>query len=363
MTKKANHPSSFKNKLYFGWNVRKGFYRHLAVQSAQGIPLERALEGFLPRLRRNKNHYVAGIVATVARRFRDGQTLADALQGYVPVDELAVIRSGELGGTLPEALELIITSSDRVVRVQNAIRQAAFTPSIYAAAAVGVVWTIGHFVIPDLKNVLPARRAQGSAAMLYSLGDFANSLWALLPLIVVAAFILWLRWALPNWTGKGRIMAEGFFPFSFYRDTKGFQWLMSFTSLLGAGMPDVKILELQSDNASPWLRQRVKAFHMAMVNGQSLSGALLERSHEKTPYGFPNPDIVDDITSLDGFPDFHKKIRFLAQEWARDLEEKTLLWASRMGFYCEMAMFAIMGLLMVAINALSSQISSSVAGM
>lgn len=359
---KAQHPSNLKNKLYFGWEVRKAFYRHLSVQSAQGIPVERALEGFLPRLRRKKNHYVATIVASVARRFRDGQTLADAMHGYVPADELAVIKSGELGGTLAEALELIITSSDRVVRVQNAIRQAAFAPGIYIAATFGMVWILGRYVIPDLQQVLPSRRAQGSVAILYALGDFANSLWALLPLVVIAAVITWLWWALPNWTAKGRLAAESFFPFSFYRDTNGFRWLMSFTSLLGSGMPDVQILELQTQNASPWLRQRVKAFHMAMINGLSLSGALLERSHEKTPYGFPNPDIVDDIASLDGFPDFHIKIQLLAREWARDLEDKTLLWASRMGFYCEMALFGIMGLLMVAINSLSSQLSN-VAGM
>lgn len=362
MATKAQHASPFKNRLYFGWPVRKAFYRHLSVQSAQGIPVERALEGFLPRLRRKKNHYVATIVASVARRFRDGQTLADALHGYVPVDELAVIRSGELGGTLPDALELIITSSDRVARVQNAIRQAAFAPGIYIAATFGMVWVLGRYVIPDLQHVLPARRAQGSVAILYALGDFATSWWALLPLVLAVLLIAWLAWAMPNWTGKGRISVERFFPFSFYRDTNGFRWLMSFTSLLGSGMPDVQILDLQTQNASPWLRQRMRAFHMAMINGQSFSGALLERSHERVPYGFPNPDIVDDIASLDGFPDFHTKIQLLAREWARDLEEKTLLWASRMGFYCEMALFGIMGLLMVAINSLSSQISN-VAGM
>lgn len=358
MASKALAPSRIKNSLRFGWPIRKSLYRHMAVQSANGIPLEKALEGFLPRLQRSRNSYAAGIVATVSRRFRDGQTLADALSGYVPADELAVIRSGELGGTLPDSLELIVHSSDSVVRVQNAIRQAAFAPSIYAAATFGMVWMLGRFVIPDLQQVLPAQRARGSVAMLYIVGDFANSAWALLPLLIAAFGIAWLYWAMPNWTGSARIAAERVFPFSFYRDTTGFRWLMSFTSLLGSGMPDVQILQFQARGATPWLGERLRAFHTAMINGLSFSDALLARSKGQPTYGFPNPDVVDDIASLDGFPDFQTKIQVLAREWARDLEDKTLLWASRMGFYCEMVLFAIMGLLMVAINDLSSQISS-----
>lgn len=358
MAIKAHSPNRLQNKLRFGWPVRKSLYRHLAVQSANGIPLEKALDGFLPRLQRSRNSYATGIVTTVARRFRDGQTLADALAGYVPADELAVIRSGELGGTLSDALEMFIASSDSVVRVKNAVRQAAFAPSVYAVATFGMVWMLGRFVIPDLQQVLPAQRARGSVAMLYAVGDFANSLWALLPMLLVGLVVAWLYWAMPHWTGQWRLIAERYFPFSFYRDTAGFRWLMSFTSLLGAGMPDVQILQLQARGASPWLGQRLRAYHAAMINGQSFSGALLARSKGHRPYSFPNPDVVDDIASLDGFPDFQTKIQVLAREWARELEDKTLLWASRMGFYCEMLLFAIMGVLMVAINDLSSQLSS-----
>lgn len=353
----AHSLSHIRNALSFGWAQRKAVYRHLAIQSKNGVPLERALDSFLPRLRRNRHNYAAAIIATVARRFRDGKPLADALMGYVPVDELAVIRSGELGGTLSEALELIIYSSDSIQRVRNAIRRAAFAPGVYTLATFALIWIIGRFVLPDLQQALPAQRAQGWIALLYVLGDIANSLWALLPPAIALACAAWGYWALPNWTHPTRVTVERFFPFSFYRDTVGFRWLMSFTSLLGAGVPDVEILQMQARGASPWLGQRLRAFHRAMINGMSLSGALLTRAKGHQAYGFPNPDIVDDIASFDGFPDFHIHIQALAREWARDLEDRTLLWATRLGFYCEMVLFAVMGLLMVAINDLSTQIS------
>lgn len=346
-----------QNAWCFGWLQRKSLYRHLAIQSANGVPLEVALDSFLPRLYRNNKVYAAATISTVARRFRDGAPLADALKGCIPVDEQAVIRSGELGGTLADALMLIIETTDSTRRVRNAIRSAAFSPTVYSIATAVLLWIIGRYVVPDLQQVLPAQRAQGSVALLYGLGDLANSLWAMLPPVLLLAALGWLYWALPNWTTPSRVTAERFFPFSFYRDTNGFRWLMSFTSLLGAGVPDVDILEMQAHDASPWLAHRLRTFHRAMINGTSLSGALIARAKGHQPFGFPNPEIVDDIASFDGFPDFHVKIQALAREWARDLEEHTLLWASRMGFYCEMVLYAVMGWLMVAINDLSSQIA------
>ena len=346
-----------RNAWSFNWALRKSFYRHLTIQSANGVPLERALDSFLPRLYRNNKIGAAAIISVVARRFRDGAPLADALKGFVPVDEQAVIRSGELGGTLADSLTLIIETTDSTLRVQNAIRSAAFSPMVYSIATAVLLFIIGRYVVPDLQQVLPAQRAQGSVVILYALGDLANSLWAMFPVAIILAYLGWLYWALPNWTTPARLTAERYFPFSFYRDTNGFRWLMSFTSLLGAGVPDVEILQMQVRDASPWLGQRLRTLHRAMINGTSLSGALLTRTKGRRPYGFPNPDIVDDIASFDGFPDFHINIQALARAWARDLEDRTLLWASRMGFYCEMVLYAVMGLLMVAINDLSSQIA------
>ena len=357
MTNSLNLLGRIRTARGFGWKVRKSFYRHLAVQGANGVPLERALESYLPRLRRSRQNHTASVVATVARRFRDGKALADALQGYVAADEVAVIRSGELGGSLSESLELIIQTTDSIRRVQSAIRRAAFAPAIYLASTFALIWMMGRFIFPDLQLVLPMQRAQGTIAMLYTLGDIATSYWAVLPPVIALGVAAWVYWALPNWISPLRIKVERFFPFSFYRDTSGFRWLMSFTSLLGAGVPDVEILKMQIRGASPWLGQRLRACHRVMINGKSLSEALLAKAKGHPPYGFPNPDIADDIASFDGFPDFNTNIQSLAREWARDLEERTLLWASRMGFYCEMALYGVMGLLMVAINDLSSQLS------
>jgi hypothetical protein len=76
------------------------------------------------------------------------------------------------------------------------------------------------------------------------------------------------------------------------------------------------------------------------------------------PFGFPNPDIVDDIASLAGFSDFPVRIKKVASTWAADLEEDMKEKANRFGFYAEAVMYGVITLLIVAVNAMSNQMGS-----
>jgi len=76
------------------------------------------------------------------------------------------------------------------------------------------------------------------------------------------------------------------------------------------------------------------------------------------PFGFPNPDIIDDIDSMAGFSDFPERISKVASIWAEDLEESTRARAARFGFWAEMVMYGLMALLMLAVNAMSDQLAN-----
>lgn len=341
------------------WKVRESFYRHLSTQIANGIPIEMALASFKKRLQRRNLSNALQAVDDIGRRMRDGSTLADAFKKWIPEDEYGVVSAGELSGSLPRSLELIIESKRRIARVYSALKAAMVNPVIYAAITFGMLWVIGMYVVPGLKTSLPKEKAHGMVAGLYSIGDFVTSWWVLIPIALVIAFIVMVLRSLSTWTGKNRIAAERYFPFSFYRDMQGYTWLMSFTQLLRAGLPDTDILNRQKTQGSPWMRERIKAIWFRMDNGASLPAALLEKGRHGMPaFGFPNPDIVDDIESMAGFPDFPDKIAILATQWAVELEAATLARAKSFGLYAEMFMYVLMAFLMIAINDLSSQLSA-----
>lgn len=351
------------DRLAFAWPVREALYRHLSAQVSHGVTVETALDTFRTRLQRKKKASSDKLVADVARRMRDGATFATALSAWVPQDEVSIIGSGELSGNLPRSLDLIIEAKRRIMRVNKALQTSMVTPAVYTAAVYGMLWAIGKYVTPGLQQALPKSKAHGLVYGLYAAGDFANSWWAILPPIVLVVVVAYVIHSLPRWTGRGRIAIERVFPYSFYRDIQGYSWLMSFAALLQVGMPDTEILKRQIIQATPWLKERLHALWWRMDNGASLAAALLASGKNgMPPFGFPNPEIVDDIASMAGFSDFSQRIAIVAVQWAEDLERSTLARAKSFGFALEIFMYAVMGLLMIAINSMSTQVGN-VSGM
>lgn len=343
----------------FNWTRRGSFYAHISTQVANGVPIKSALSGYLPRLDREqtkKARTTKKIVLSILNGMNDGYSFADSLKRWLPNDEIALISSGEMSGRLPDALDTIIDAKERINRVKRAALGATVAPSIYGAVIFLFLWTIGAMVVPGLVQALPKAKARGSVWLLYALGDLATSIWALIPIVLLVSATLAIRWSLPHWCGKGRILAERWLPWSFYRDTNGFTWLMGFASLLKAGVADVKILEFQIKTANPWLKERLRDFHRLTQDGKSLSEALISKTKNRPAFGFPNPNIVDDITSFDGFNDFPEKIMARTRKWAVTLEEDTQAFAKRIGFAVEIVLYAIMFFLVYASNELSAQL-------
>ncbi|CAN7779878.1 type II secretion system F family protein [Cupriavidus necator] len=347
------------DKLAFAWRVREGLYRHLSAQVGNGVHVEAALESYRLRLQRRKHVTADKIIGDISRRMRDGSTLADALSKWIPADEVSIISSGELSGNLPKSLDLLVESKRRIANVMKTVKSSMTRPLIYSVAIYAFVWAVGRFVIPDLQFALPEERARGLVAGMFSMGHLANSWVAIIPPVVAQAFLGMVVYSLPRWKGRFRVTAERYFPYNFYRDIHGYAWLMGFTALLRAGMPDVTILKNQCEHATPWLRERLHALWWRMDNGSSLPAALMAKGKGgMPPFGFPNPDVVDDIASMAGFSDFPERITKVATIWAEELEETTKARAARFGFYAEMVMYGLMTLLMLAVNAMSDQLAN-----
>ena len=138
---------------------------------------------------------------------------------------------------------------------------------------------------------------------------------------------------------------------------------MSFVALIRVGVPDVEVLKRQLEFCSPWLRERLYALWWRMDNGASLSSALMARGKNgMPPFDFPNPDVIDDIASLDGFNEFVDGMNLLAVKWANELEETMIARGKLFGILAEIVMYCVLGFMFVAMNAMSTS-TGSVPGM
>lgn len=361
MAVKANRKEArggLGDRLLFNWKTRVSLYRHLSTQISNDVNTLDSLNRFLVRTEKKKSKTVAKIIRAMVRAMKNGQSLSNAMAPWIPVDESMIISSGEISGNVSRAFELVIESKERAQRVSNTLKSALFSPAIYIMAIMGMLWGIGEYVVPSLALALPPDRATGLIGGLYSASAFATSWWALLPIGILAALIALVVWSLPRWGGPYRIIAERHFPWSFYRDIQGYTWLLGFSALLRAGMSDVDILSRQIERANPWLRERLVVIRRQMTNGAGLSEALAGLKIGGKHAEFPSPDLIDAIDSMAGFRDFPDRISRVAQQWADEMERSTAIRARMFGLSVEIVMYLVMGLLMVSINSLSTQMGS-----
>ena len=341
------------NRMAFDWNVRAALYRHLAVQIDNNINQITALENFRRRLARQKRKSCVHIITDVIRRMRNGAQLSAALRVWVPVDEAFTLTGAEMAGNVGAAFELLLESKSRGANVRRAMISAFTTPMIYLCAIYGMLWAIGMYFLPSIQQAMPASQVHGLGAMLYSLGNFATSFWMLVPIALIVALVMWIFWALPNLTAPFRVRLEEYFPFNFYRDIQGYVWLVTFASMLKAGMSDTRILLDQSRLATPWLQQRLLAVRRRMVNGEGLARAL-----QNVGYNFPNPDMIDDIDSMADFDDFPARITKRTTQWADDLERTVKARIRILGFCFDMVMYGLILIVLLGMNSLSVQMGS-----
>ncbi len=338
------------NRLAFSWKVRSDLYRHMSVQVGNRVGEVAALEKFLKRLHRQKRKSCAQVIDDVLRRMGDGAQLSTALRRWVPTDEALTIAGGERAGRIAHAFDLLIESKRRIANVRRAMGAAFVTPIVYLLATYGLLWAIGTFFLPSIAQTVPPNDVHGPAELLYALGSCATSPAMLIPAVGLVAGAGWIAWALPHWTSRYRVTAERYFPFNFYRDIQGYVWLLTFASMLRAGMSDTTILKYQADHATPYLRQRLSIVRWKMEDGQGLADAL-----STSRLGFPNPDLIDDIDSTSGFADFPERIMQRAVQWADELEWTTNARVHSLGFAFQIGMYVVMLVVLTGITSLSIQ--------
>jgi len=350
---------AWADRQAFNWKIREALYRHLATNLENGVVTEIALDDYAERLGRRKRVSSQAIVLTISRNMKNGSSLAEAMAPWIPADEIGSIEGGEMSGKLPETLPKLIEAKRRISTVVKLLKRAFVEPCIYFLAMYGVIWFIGFYVTPSLVNVLPESKAVGVVAGLYSLGRFSMSPLVLIPPAIMIALGYLILWSFPRWTGRRRISFERSFPWSFYRDIQGHIWLSSFLAMYEAGLADVEILKSQCKYATPWLAERLKALGSRMINGAELDEALQMKGFKGLPpFEFPNPDVIDEISSIIGFKGFPTRLKRLSERWAADIEEETMVRIKRYAFRAEIFIYILIGLLAYAINDMAAQIGT-----
>lgn len=126
------------------------FARNLGAMLGAGLPLSRALSVIE---RQTKNQKLVGVVSVVSSDVRRGKTLHEAMAGFPNVFApifVAMVRAGEEGGDLPNALQIISDQMERSYSLKKKICGAMLYPSIILVAIVVIGILMMIYVVPSL---------------------------------------------------------------------------------------------------------------------------------------------------------------------------------------------------------------------
>ncbi|MFN0056265.1 MAG: type II secretion system F family protein, partial [Planctomycetales bacterium] len=160
--------------------------RHLAIVYSQladllrsGVPLLRSLEILEQQSSRPT---VTAVLQEVRADVADGSRLGDALRKHPRVfNELAVsmVRAGEEGGFLEDALKRIATFTEHQEELKNRVVGAMAYPAFLMLACIVIVTGMLIFLVPQFAPIFEKMKERGelpmATIMLLGLSDFIKS--------------------------------------------------------------------------------------------------------------------------------------------------------------------------------------------
>ena len=264
------------------WAAIEELSIEMASLDAAGMPLS---DGLRLAARRARRKGFVSQLEDVARQCEAGVPLSQALarqEGAFPGIFVSLVRAGEAGGNMLEALRGMTRFVERRRAVTDALRTAALYPLIVLAIATGVSYFVTFRIFPDFigrldqMHLLAVHQSPGAAnwfAVAIAAQHACFAVFALLLAVAVAMALLGLvapssRWyhrlllAMPVY---GRV----------FRNYLLYHFSGVASLLLGGGVPMAVAMDnLEALDDSPLLREAAVAARRAAELGKPVSTGL-----------------------------------------------------------------------------------------
>jgi general secretion pathway protein F len=141
-------------------NAQGEVTRELAIMLGAGQDLDRALRFVVDNTRSARARIILG---RVRDKVRSGSSLAAALAGEPKSFSklyIGMVRAGEAGGTLPATLDRLAQLIERERALTASLRAAMIYPALLVAAAIGSIFLLLDYVLPQFTPIFEQSGAQ-----------------------------------------------------------------------------------------------------------------------------------------------------------------------------------------------------------
>lgn len=304
----------FKNNR----KLRFRIYRKMQGMLAMNEALSRALERLwynASDMGRQPDRPAALALREWLKRDRAGETLSEAMNEWIPSAELYMIRAGEESGQVANALLAIMHVGDSAQRMKQAIITAVGYPLFMFALLAGVFYLFGVNLVDNMRKAAPPKVMEAMSGIA-GVSDFIMQNGVLLVVCVIGSIFI-IAGSMPYWRGKLRVKLDKQPPYAWYRIWQGSAFLLGLSALLKAQVPLKRAVEILEEEATPWLRERLRSAREEILRGRNLGEALRSGGFE-----FPDPQVALDLEILSERSDVGSVIDIVTKEWIEEQIEQ-----------------------------------------
>ncbi len=226
------------------------FMRNLKVMVQAGVPLPKALE--ILSLQTGSKQ-LKNAIEDMREKVMQGETLSLAMSRHSAIFSdlfLNMIKAGEESGTMEGVLSHLTLQLEREHDLRSKIQGALMYPSVVVIAMVGVGIIMLVSVVPNLAKTFQELGVElpPTTRFVIGLGEFLSHQWYIALLVfLVAAFALYraLKSKKGKWAMDGLVLRIPLFSPLVQKINSAF-FARTLSSLIGAGIPIVKSLEITS---------------------------------------------------------------------------------------------------------------------
>jgi len=252
--------------------------RQLSTLVGAGVPLVQALSALTEQI---ENTRLKGVIAHVRDRVNEGSTLADAMAQAGPFEDLYVgmVRAGEAGGALEQALDRLADYLESQVRLRNKVTSILIYPTVMLGFAILVVAVLVTVVLPQITELLASlnRPLPWFTQAIISASHFARDWWWAIALVLAAA-IAGFRAIARTTAGRARFDAIKLRLPVVGRTVRLVaisRFTRTLSTLLSGGIPIVRALDISKHVANNVVLGRaIDAARDSVTEGQSLASPL-----------------------------------------------------------------------------------------
>ncbi|MBH0129943.1 type II secretion system F family protein [Salinibacterium sp. NK8237] len=257
--------------------------RQMSTMISSGLSLIRAL---VILSEQTENPTLAKALGEIRVEVETGGTLSDAFAKHAtvfPPIMIHLVRAGETGGFLDNALESIANNFESEVKLRGTIKSALTYPVVVLIMAIAAVVGMLLFIVPVFEQMFAD--LGGELPLLTQMLVWASSAMKFIaPVLVVGgiAFSVWwgknkhterVRKFLDPWKLRMPVFGPLFRKVSISRFTR------NFGTMLGAGVPILQALSIVGETSGNYvIEEALRRVADAVRQGQSVSAPLMRES-------------------------------------------------------------------------------------